>query len=428
MNELEKQESSVIGPRDLLKIRDFRLLWLGQVISNFGEALTQLTMVLFINRVTNGDAQAIAWLLIALALPTAVLGLVAGVFVDRWDRKRVMVVAESVRAVLTLGFVAAVIWQQLSLIYLLAFAHATFGAFFTPARSALIPRIVPKEGLLTANSLAQMTMVFFRVLGTAVAGVLVGVLDTFHIAFIINSATFVISALLIAQLRLATEVKSSGETAVSFKEIMAQLSDGLGLIARSRILTGVMMAGGVAMLGMGAINVLLAPMIVNDLSLPETWFGAIEATQVVAMILSGATITILAAKIKPTSLVSGSLFFMGFVVLPIAFVNQIWQLFPILFAIGLLATPLNAGIATLVQTAVSNEILGRISGALNTVIQTASLISMFFAGSLATLVGLRQVFIISGLIVAISGLVAAYIFRGQLPTNSQQAAAINEAG
>jgi MFS family permease len=109
-----------------------------------------------------------------------------------------------------------------------------------------------------------------------------------------------------------------------------------------------------------------------------------------------------------------------------AFVNHIWQLFPILFMLGLLATPLNAGIATLVQTAVSNEILGRVSSALNAVIQTASLISMFFAGALAALVGVRNVFLISGIIVTLSGVVAVRIFKGQLPASRNQLSVISE--
>jgi len=416
---------TTVTARDLLKIRDFRLLWLGQIISNFGDALTHLTLVLYINRITSGDAQAIAWLLIALALPMATLGLVAGVFVDRWNRKRVMIISDGLRAVLTSGFVAAAVLQQLWLIYVLAFLHATISAFFAPARSAVIPRVVPKAGLLAANSLSQMSVVFFRVLGTAVAGVLVGTLETFNTAFIIDAITFIASALLIAQLRVATQTAET-QTAVSVNRIFAQLRDGLGLIARSRILIGVMVAGGVAMLGAGALNVLLAPMIVNDLGFPETWFGAIEFAQVSAMILSGALVTVLAAKFKPTNLASGGLFLSGLVILPLAFVSHIWLLFPLLFALGLLATPLNAGISTLIQTAVADEHLGRISSALNAVIQTASLVSMFFAGTLAALVGVRNVFLISGVIVVLSGIVAVRIFSGQDSVISHQSSVVSE--
>lgn len=72
-----------VSVRDLLRITNFRWLWLGQLISDFGDAITQLTLVLLINRVTGGSTSAIANLLIALALPHATVGLVAGVFVDR---------------------------------------------------------------------------------------------------------------------------------------------------------------------------------------------------------------------------------------------------------------------------------------------------------------------------------------------------------
>jgi hypothetical protein len=268
--------------------------------------------------------------------------------------------------------------------------------------------------------------VLFRVLGTAVAGLLVGTLETFSTAFILDALTFAISALLISRIIAQTQTAES-QAPASVNVIFDQLREGISLIMGSRTLIGVIMAGGVAMLGIGALNVLLAPMIVNDLGLPETWFGAIEFAQVAAMILSGAMVTALAAKFKPTALTSGGLFFSGLLIFPLAFVSQIWQIFPILFALGLLATPLNAGISTLVQTAVANEHLGRIGSASNAVIQTASLISMFFAGTLAALVGVRSVFLISGLIVCLSGLVAVRIFGGQILTNKKQLAVSSEA-
>jgi DHA3 family macrolide efflux protein-like MFS transporter len=327
---------------------------------------------------------------------------------------------------LTLGFVIAAVSEQLWLIYLLAFLHATVSSFFAPARSAVVPRVVPKEGLLAANSLSQMSVVLFRVLGTAVAGLLVGTLETFSTAFILDALTFAISALLISRIIAQTQTTES-QAPASVNVIFDQLREGISLIMGSRTLIGVIMAGGVAMLCIGALNVLLAPMIVNDLGLPETWFGAIEFAQVAAMILSGAMVTALAAKFKPTALTSGGLFFSGLLIFPLAFVSQIWQIFPILFTLGLLATPLNAVISTLVQTAVADEHLGRIGSALNAVIQTASLISMFFAGTLAALVGVRSVFLISGLIVCLSGLVAVRIFGGQILTNKKQLAVSSEA-
>lgn len=400
--------------RDLLKIRNFRLLWCGQIVTNFGDAVTQLTLVLYINRLTNGNTQAIAWLLIALALPMATLGLVAGVFVDRWDRQRTMIISDLLRGVLTLGFVAAAIWQQLWLIYLLAFLHATVSSFFAPARGAVIPLAVPKDGLLAANSLSQTTLVFIRVLGTAVAGFLVGALNTFTPAFLIDAATFFISALFIKRLILpeAALADSIEKTSINSKHILSQLSEGIKLIAGSRILIGIMVAISITMLGLGAVNVLLAPMLVNEMGLPETWFGGLELAQTLGMILSGVAITALASRIKPTSLISTSLILTGIVLAFFSTINSIWQMFPALFLVGLTVPPVNAGISTIMQTSVDNQILGRVTSALHAVIQTSNLLSMLLAGVVAAAVGTRNVFLISGIIVVIAGLTAAQCFRG----------------
>ncbi|MCB9422581.1 MAG: MFS transporter [Ardenticatenaceae bacterium] len=413
-NPINEQPGAAVSARDLLKIRNFRLLWGGQIISNFGDAVTQLTLVLYINRLTGGDTQSIAWLLIALALPMATLGLVAGVFVDRWNRQRTMIISDLLRGILTLGFVAAAVWEQLWLIYVLAFLHATISSFFSPARGAVIPLVVPKEGLLAANSLSQTTLVFIRVLGTAVAGFLVGTLHTFTPAFLIDAATFFISALFIVRLILPeTKVEeSTAKTTVNTKLILAELSEGIKLIAASRILIGVMAAISITMLGLGAVNVLLAPMLVNEMGLPETWFGGLELAQTLGMILSGATITALAARFKPTSLISTSLIALGVILGFFAAINNIWQMFPALFIIGLTTPPVNAGISTILQTGVENQILGRVTGALHAVIQTSNLLSMFLAGVVAAAVGTRNVFLISGVIVVIAGLASAQIFRG----------------
>ncbi len=414
----EQPAAAAVSARDLLKIRNFRLLWGGQIVSNFGDAVTQLTLVLYINRLTDGNTQAIAGLLIALALPMATLGLVAGVFVDRWDRKQTMIVSDLLRGLLTLGFVAAAVWQQLWLIYVLAFLHATVSSFFGPARGAVIPLVVPKDGLLAANSLSQTTMVFIRVLGTAVAGFLVGKLNTFSPAFLIDAATFFISVLFIVRLALPETgpetglEESGGKTAVNTKLILAQLSDGIKLIAGSRILIGIMVAISITMLGLGAVNVLLAPMLVNEMGLPETWFGGLELAQTLGMIISGAAITVLAARFKPTSLISIALILTGIVLAFFSAINNIWPMFPALFLLGLTVPPVNAGISTIMQTSVDNQILGRVTSAIHAVMQTSNLLSMFLAGVVAAAVGTRNVFLISGIIVVIAGIAALQIFRG----------------
>ncbi len=414
--------------REILNISNFRYLWTGQIISNFGDSLTYLTLVLLINRITDGDTAAIAYLLIALALPTATIGLVAGVFVDRWDRKRVMVISDVLRGSLVLAFlfIGTAENTNLLLLYLIAFAHASVGAFFTPARSAVIPLVVPKEGLLSANSLAQTSSVFFRVLGTAAAGFLVGSLEVFWPAYLVDASTFFLSALFISRVNLsdldsltAPLQKASQATASA---VFGEMRAGLGLLISNRILIGNLVAGGVTMLGLGAVNVLLAPMIVNDLQVAEAWFGAIELSQVIGMIISGSLIAVLASRFKPTNLISSGLIGIGLGVALLFLVQELWHLFIVLFIIGLMSTPLNTAIATLIQLVVDNDKLGRVSAALGAVIQVANLVSMFAAGTLAALIGVRNVFVLSGILAILAGLLAAAVFRGFTPPTPQTTA------
>lgn len=410
---MNENTASKVTVRDLLHIHNFRWLWFGQIVSNIGDSLTHLTLVLLINQMTDGSTTAIAGLLIALALPQATIGLVAGVYVDRLDRKQTMIVSDLLRGVLVLGFIGATLVSEpgsLWIIYAIAFLHSTVSAFFMPARSAMIPNVVPEKGLLAANSLSQMSMVLFRVVGTAVAGVIVGVLNNFWIAFTIDAATFFLSMLFIAQIRL--DVVARVRESATVRVILTQLREGLGIIGHSRLLIGTMMGLAITMLGLGAVNVLLAPMVVNDLNVNEAWFGAVEFSQSAAMIISGSLVAVLAAKFKSTNIITVGLLGTGLAIMPIAFINHVWQLFIILFAVGLLIAPLSAAVATISQTAVSDIHRGRVSAAMNTTIQTASLVSMFAAGAVAAAVGVRNVFIISGIITFIAGLVSAWIFKG----------------
>src|SRR3954451_9697808 len=116
---------------------------------------------------------------IALPTPPLTIGLVAGTYVDRIDRRRIMLASDLVRAGIVVGFVLIGDAGSLWLLYVLAFAQSAVGAFFAPARGAILPRIVPRAGLLAANSLAQATRVVSGVVGAALAGLIVGLAGMF---------------------------------------------------------------------------------------------------------------------------------------------------------------------------------------------------------------------------------------------------------
>ncbi|MFL5733840.1 MAG: MFS transporter [Chloroflexia bacterium] len=406
------EAAEAVGFKDLMRNRNFRFLWLGQVISDFGDSLTSLSLLFLINKLT-GSTAALATMLIVLTIPQITFGLVAGVYVDRLDRKRIMIVSDLLRGLLVLGFMFVASPDLVWLLYVIAFVQASIGTLFTPARSALLPNIVPAQGLMAANSVQQTSRIIFGLLGTAAAGVLIGTFEVFWPAFTVDALTFFASVLLVSRIAGVQTRGTAGEsTPGTVRVIFGQLADGMKIIARTPVLSGTLMAVGVAMLGMGAVNVLVIPLIINDLQVPATWFGAVELAQTAGMILSGSLVVVLARRLKPTGIISGSLVGIGAAISLLALVSSVWHIFPVVFAVGLLVTPLQASVSTIMQTSVSNQVRGRISSSLNTMISTTSLVSMGLAGVLGQAIGVRNVFVAGGAVIVVAGFAAAWVFRG----------------
>ncbi len=229
--------------RTLLGLRNNRLLWTGQVVSNFGDALTNLALLILTLRLTDSTA-AVAGTAIAIALPQLLFGMVAGAYVDRWDRKRVMIVSDVVRGAMVLGFLLVGSADQMWLLYTIAFAQATVGTFFLPAKSALLPAIVDRDDLLSANSVSESSRVIFMLLGTAAAGVLAGTAESIRVVFWIDAATFLVSALLLTGIRAAT----APERTATAQSVWASVWSGIAVVGRSRVLVGVVIGGAVIML------------------------------------------------------------------------------------------------------------------------------------------------------------------------------------
>jgi MFS family permease len=388
----------------LLRERPFRLLWAAQAASNFGDAMTSLALLLITQRLT-GSTAAVAATAIAIALPQLLFGLLAGVLADRWSSRRVMVVSDLLRAALVLGFLAVTTAEGLWLLFLLAFAHSAVGAFFNPARAALLPEILPAERLLGANSLIEMSRVVAGVAGVGAAGVLAGVGGDLRLVFVVDAATFLLSAALIARMSGLPARRAASGTA------WHELVEGLRLVFGSPALRGVVLAAAVAMFGLGAVNVLLVPFVVESLDASETWFGALEAAQVTSMIAAGVLLTALAAHLRARVLVSVGLLGLGVPVMAIGACTEPWQLVLLLFAAGWFVPPVQAAVSTMLQTEVPAGSRGRAQASLGTALSAASIASMSLAGPAAAAVDLRVVVVTAGAVVLCAGILSAAVLR-----------------
>jgi MFS transporter, DHA3 family, macrolide efflux protein len=400
----------------VLQNREFRLLWLAQIVSSFGDALTGLTLLIMVNALT-GSTAAIATLTILLAIPTVTLGLIAGVYVDRFDRKRIMLFSDAARAVLVIGLIFVSSKDNLWLIYVLSFLQATVGTFFNPARTALTQALVAPDQLLEAGSISQTSMVLSSLAGSAFAGVLYGLTQSFWLAFVIDTATFLVSFALVLAVRAKHQARASDENATTspFKELL----EGLRVIQRSRTLIALLVASGVTMLGLGAVNVLFVPLLINELKVPPVWLGAVEGAQTVGMILGGVFLMGMISKVNTGWLIVVCLALLSVLVAGIGLAANVIAFAVILFGSGLLVVPLSAASGAIMQKMVSNELMGRVSSSFNVVTGGASLLSMALAGTLGATIGMRNVFLIAGVIVALAAMLSAALLlvpEGQTKT------------
>jgi MFS family permease len=401
-----------LGVRDILRIRDYRRLLGGQAVSDVADGITLLLLLLVINELT-GSTTALALMAIAEAVPAFTIGLVAGVYVDRWNRRSVMLAADLLRAVIVLLFAVAIAFEALPLLYVLGFAQASVATFFRPARGAMLPRIVTRDGLPAANSLAQGSMVIGSVIGAGIAGLIFGTFGSGVTGFAISAAAFLVSFAFISGLPSELGRIHAEPAADARREgVRESMLEGLRIVRGSRALSGSLIAAAVSMLGLGAVNVLFVPLLVRELQVDPTWMAGIELAQTSAMILAAGVVATLARRVRPTTVITITLAGIGVCIGLLSGVTAVWQVIAVLFAVGWLVTPLQAMLQTIVQSAATDATRGRVVSLLQASLSTASVTSMAVGGILGDLVGIRAVYLVAAVIVVVAAGIAFVLFRG----------------
>jgi MFS family permease len=180
--------------------RGFRQLWLGQVVSQLGDWFDTIAVMTLVLNLT-GSGRDVGLIMVARFLPSVVVGPLSGVVADRFNRRTIMIVSDLLRALVVLGFLFVRRPDQIWIIYALTVLQLTFSTFFEPAKSAAIPSIVAARELVTANAITSVTWSAMLTLGAAAGGLVTGWFGT-DAAFIVDSATYLLSAALVWSVRL----------------------------------------------------------------------------------------------------------------------------------------------------------------------------------------------------------------------------------
>ncbi|MDQ5825643.1 MAG: MFS transporter [Chloroflexota bacterium] len=405
----------------VLRNSGFRNLWVGQLVSQVGDYFSFLTTMIVVSSFSDdvsATTLAVSGMMLANSLPRLLFGMLAGVFVDRWDRRTTMLVSDLIRVGLALAMIPAVIAQNLWAMYVLGFMLSTVGTIFLPAKGAIIPSLVPKEQLIAANSLTQSTMFLSILLGPAFGSLTLAIAGEGNqwVAFLIDAATYVVSAIAIWMIRVPKELTMPVKAEAPLSQVSAvrrvwdEMVVGIKLMFVNRTMSTLAVVFMVTMLGIGAVNVLWVVYLKMRFNYDETelaWrFGLLDICFAAGMLVSTVVAGNFLSHLSPKWFVVVALLGAGVFLAPTGYVPDYLVLALLSVGMGLFVAPINTGATTLMQIVVPNEQLGRANGGISTITESASVTSMSLAGFLGWLVGVPAVFLIGGLLCIAAGVLA----------------------
>ncbi len=405
--------------REVLSNRNFLFLWIGQLVSTFGDRLTQMALVALVYQQNPGSEIALAKLISFTIIPVFIIGPVAGVWVDRLNRKNVMVISDILRGCLILSIPLFIGMKQILFVYLAIFLTFSISRFFIPSKMAIIPDLVPKESLLVANTLSGTTYMIGNVVGLVVAGIIVNIKSIGAIGgFYIDSMTFFVSASLIAMIAHIHSIKEVRQDIITTTEaigssirrsIAGDIIEGLKTIWKYKDMRFIVSVFFIFMAGLGAISCVIIVFVQQAFGTSTRDLGFLGTFLVIGLFMG----TIAYGKFGQSS-PKRKVVFYSFIAsgILIAVFALVVENSPNLFTAGVVsallgaaASPIMVSANTLTHEAIPEELRGRIFSSLEVVMHLGFIAAMFAAAYAAKYIGRSWVIMIAGAFFCLCGAV-----------------------
>ena len=377
----------------LLANHDFVLLLCGQTVSNFGDIIFDTTLTLWIAvriaATTAWAPVAIGGVLAAATLPVLFVGPIAGVFVDRWNKRNTMLVADALRAtivsvLLAMTFVDALSpGVQIGMIYVVVFLVSVCAQFFAPARVATIAEIVDEERRPQAASISQLLSSLALIIGPAAAAPLffgVGV----RWALTLNALSFVVSWFGILAVR--SKPLPLDPQPVASSSFLREFADGIQFLMSSPVLRTMLGVAVVVMLGAGAFNALGIFFLTENLHAAPVLFGLVGTTFGAGMLVGSILSSILAPRIGLARVFASGTIAVGILILVLARLSSFLPGLAAIFLLGTVMPALQVTLGPLMLQVTPAELVGRIVSVMGPVTSAAEMISVLLAGFLGSTV------------------------------------------
>ena len=404
----KESNNNPVPAKGFLINRNFRLLAIGQAISNMGDFVYSTTLLIWVYVLTH-SAAAVSGVLIAQYLPVFLLGPIAGVFVDRWDRRQTMVISDVTRAIIVLLPLVVPIFLRLPAIYTSVFLISAFSRFFMPARAGIMQVIVADEQQPQAASISQATFALSFIIGPAIASPLYFTVGPI-VACIINAVSFLISAVSVRAIRASKEalhpylIADTHRSTSGVKAVIRELFAGLQFVMKTRVLLIVMILVLIGMFGGGALNALDIIFVNQRLHASTSLYGPLLAIGGLGTLLGAIGAGFVAKRIKPSHILAGSVFLLGLFLIVYAFQTQYALALIVMFITGIPQGGIDVGFTPLLLGATPRSLIGRVQSVIETAMFGISLVSIALAGYFGQFIPVYIIYAVGGVFVALAGL------------------------
>lgn len=385
----------------------FSALWAGQLISLFGDRLNQLALVAVV-AISTGSALATGLVFFAATLPNLLLSPIAGTFVDRWDHKEVMVVSDILRAAIVLILPVAAV-TNIILVYPLIFLVTTISVFFRPARVAILPRIVPEEDLLSANSALWVGETIADVIGYPLAGLFVALLGSaVPLAFWVDSATYLASAALLASIAVPRVVRSRAADGERGPRFAAELAAGWQFLRHEAVLLANTVQGAVGQFSLG-LSIALTPSFVQTAfsSSGFAWqasYGFLETGIGLGNLIGGFVVGLVGMRFMKGRMVIFGYALWGLLILLFALSSNLGVAIGLAFGQGVANMIFIIPSQTLFQERTPSALMGRVVGFRSALVLGSMTIAMLVGSVLGQVFGPGPAMAVFGLVTIGAGL------------------------
>lgn len=382
--------------------RNFTLLWLGQLVSEFGNGLTSVTASILVYRET-GSAASVGLMLMATALPSLFFGLIAGVFVDRYDRKRILIASDLLRGLL-IFLIPVLLPYGIIWLYVLVMLSSAITQFFSPAQASIIPEVATDEELAAANSLLVATTTGALGLGFAAAGLISSAFSP-EIAFYVDALTFVLSACTFTLLRIRPlEVTEDTSVAV----VVENLKGGLRFLWNSPAVRSVWLVFIPVYVVFGLHNSLILPFSDRALGANEFQYGLMEGIAMVGFVAGALLMARLADRLREGQWIVLSLAGMGLLTVVYSQLRSVNTAIALGVLMAFLNVPSFVGRQLIIQRYTTREVRGRVNSAFFFTRDAFFMVGMGLAG-LADVIDIRVLMAIEGALTMGLGLLAQFL-------------------